>query len=201
MARKRAPRVAHERTRARFSGHRTMNPAMTDTRARSRRRGRGESGVALVEFALVLPILAALMLGTITGGFALNQKQQVTHATREGARYAASIAPNQAFVSGTWAENVRDLVVERSAGDLANSGVCVSLVQGSPAVVVLPAASHSTAAGNLPCISGETYPVTANDTGLRVQVTGSKAYAIEFLIGRSAGVMKTQATAKSEQKL
>jgi hypothetical protein len=55
------------------------------------RRSR-ERGQALVEFALILPILAMLLLGTITGGFALNQKQQMNHAVREGARYAATVA-------------------------------------------------------------------------------------------------------------
>src|SRR5688572_19339077 len=91
---------------------------------RRTRRANGDRGVALVEFALVFPILAMLLVGTITGGFALNQKQQVTHATREGARYAASISPTQSFSNGTWAENVRDLVIERSVGDLTAAQVC-----------------------------------------------------------------------------
>ena len=162
-------------------------------------RARNDRGVALVEFALVVPLLAMIMLGTITAGFALNQKQQVTHAVREGARYAATIAPTQTFASGTWAENVRDLVVERSVGDLAASTVCVSLVQGSPATVVAPAAAHSTASGNQPCIVGQTYPVTANDGGLRVQVTGTKPATIDYVLGRMNVTISTAATAKSEQ--
>lgn len=143
-----------------------------------------------------------LMLGMLTGGLVLNQRQQITHATREGARYAAAIAPAQTFVSGTWASNVRDLAVERSAGDLVASDLCVSLVQGSPATVVSPAATYSTAAGNGACIPGQTYPVTPNDPGLRVQVTAARPAAIELgVVGDIDVVVAAKATAKSEQGL
>lgn len=143
-----------------------------------------------------------LFLGTLTGGVALNKKQQMTHAAREGARYAAAIAPSQTFAAGTWAANVRDLAVERSAGDLVTSDVCVSLVQGSPATVVTPVTNYSTAAGNGPCLPGQTYPVTANDPGLRVQVTATRPATIELVVfGRIQLTLQTNATAKSEQPL
>src|SRR5215213_10116306 len=95
--------------------------------ARVRRRGRSR-GAALVEFALVFPLLVMFLLGTVTAGLAYNQKLDVTHATREGARYAAATAPGQVWASGTWASNMRDLVVSRSGGDLVGSQVCVALV-------------------------------------------------------------------------
>ena len=176
---------------------------MTYARAtsQSNKRGRGDRGTALVEFAIVLPVLAAVMLGTITGGFALNQKQQITHATREGARYAATIVPDQTFSSGTWAENVRDLVVERSAGDLTTADVCVSLVSGDPGTVVLPIASHSTMSDHSACIPSQSYPVNINDTGLRVQVTASRDAKVEFILGNITAHIRAKATAKSEQPL
>lgn len=163
---------------------------------------RGDRGAVLIEFALVLPLLVVLLLGTITGGLALNEKQQITHATREGARYAASISATQQFVTGTWAENVRTMVVERSNGSLDTSAVCVSVVQGSPAVVVAPAAAHSTAPAGQPCISGQTYPVTATDAGVRVQVTSTKQARID--LGPVPGVpltLQQDATARLEQPL
>ncbi len=180
-----------------------MDDLFGTTEATTRRVPRfGERGAAVVEFALVLPLLTVLLIGTMSAGLALNQKQQITHATREGARYAAAIAPAQAFTSGTWAQNVRDLAVERSAGDLTASDVCVSLVQGSPATVVTPAATYSTAAGNGPCIPGQTYPVTANDPGLRVQVAGVRPATIQLVLFGSIDVtLQATATAKAEQKL
>ncbi|MCA1674362.1 MAG: pilus assembly protein, partial [Actinobacteria bacterium] len=102
-------------------------------------RSGNERGAALVEFALILPLFMMLILGMFSGGIAYNQKLDVTHATREGARYGATVAETQTFAIGTWAEGVRELVVERSAGDVtADQVTCVALVEGprkNPTVV------------------------------------------------------------------
>ena len=72
------------------------------------RRKREESGAALVEFALLLPVFMALILGMFSGGIAYNQKLDLTHATREGARYGATVAVTNQFANGqNWASNVR----------------------------------------------------------------------------------------------
>ena len=49
----------------------------------------GENGVALVEFALVLPLLLVLLLGMIDVGKAVNYWNDETHLANEAARYAA----------------------------------------------------------------------------------------------------------------
>lgn len=90
-----------------------------------RRRARGDRGAALVEFALVAPLLFALLLGTITGGLALSRKNSMTNAVREGARLGATL--DQAAPGG-WAESVRDRVRELSDGDLQNGQICVELL-------------------------------------------------------------------------
>jgi Flp pilus assembly protein TadG len=51
-------------------------------------RRRGERGQALVEFALILPVLLLLVLGIIEFGRAWNLSQIITDAAREGARQA-----------------------------------------------------------------------------------------------------------------
>src|SRR5919106_127717 len=48
-----------------------------------------EEGQALVEYALVLPILALLLFAMIHFGKAFNYWNTATHITAEGARYAA----------------------------------------------------------------------------------------------------------------
>lgn len=48
-----------------------------------------DSGAAIVEFAIVLPLLLALVFGTIEYGFFMAQHLEVRHASREGARLAA----------------------------------------------------------------------------------------------------------------
>ena len=52
------------------------------------RHGRTRRGQALVEFALILPILMILLMGIIEFGRAWNVKQVLTDASREGARLA-----------------------------------------------------------------------------------------------------------------
>ena len=53
---------------------------------RQRRSPRDERGQALVEFALVLPILMIILLGTLQFGIAFFQWQQLSAAVSEGAR-------------------------------------------------------------------------------------------------------------------
>src|SRR5438045_1794603 len=102
---------------------RHMNVRPTSRRRRS--SARRARGAVVVEFALVLPILVALLVGITTSGIAYNKKLNLTYATREGARYGATVPPSQSWASGTWASNVRDLVVARSGGDLTAANVCV----------------------------------------------------------------------------
>ena len=52
-------------------------------------RRRGEKGASAVEFALVLPVLIALLLGIIEFGFAFNNQISLNQAVREGARVDA----------------------------------------------------------------------------------------------------------------
>jgi|688.fasta_scaffold44548_7 Flp pilus assembly protein TadG len=66
-----------------------------------RRRGavseehHGDGGLAAVEFALVLPVLVALLFGIVVTGLVFIGRMQVQAASREGAR-AGAIASGQA---------------------------------------------------------------------------------------------------------
>jgi len=48
---------------------------------------RREDGAALVEFALILPLLVLLIFGVIEFGLLFYNQQVITNASREGARY------------------------------------------------------------------------------------------------------------------
>lgn len=196
--------------------HKVQRPSSgSDVRNLARHRvRRNEQGVALVEFALVLPLLMILLLGTISGAQAYDKRLQLTHAVREGARYAATVPADQVFLGGgTWASNVQQLIVDRSTGDLTLGQVCVALVEGSGGTLSVvatpnPATSYSTGraaapgvsaiAAGQPCIPGETYPLTASDNGRRVQVTAHNPESIELLFDDIFVMLKGQATAKSE---
>ncbi|MDY0223271.1 MAG: pilus assembly protein [Desulfobacterium sp.] len=64
-----------------------------------------ETGAAMVEFALILPLLVLLLLGIIQFGFIFNAQITLTSAVREGARHA---------VVGNTDEDVKQRVIDYS---------------------------------------------------------------------------------------
>jgi len=159
-------------------------------------RNRDQSGAALVEFALLLPVFMALILGMFSGGVAYNQKLDVTHATREGARYGATVAVTNQFANGqSWASNVRDLIIDRASGDLSGTGtaVCVALVSGTGASTAAIDSTHTTAGGTTPC-----YSDNSADAGRRVQVSASRPSKVEALLFSSGITLNAKAESRYE---
>ena len=68
-------------------------------RAPGRVRQRDERGLALIEFALALPLLAILVLGAVDIGRAYSLATRLTNAAREGARFG-QYAPEQVATTG-----------------------------------------------------------------------------------------------------
>ena len=91
-------------------------------RFRSDRSGGNERGAALVEFALILPVLVSLLLGTVTSGIAYNRKLSMSSAVREGARYGATLTANS-----SWAGAVQTRTQSMATGDLSASQICTAL--------------------------------------------------------------------------
>lgn len=70
------------------SGADVRSTAASGTRVRPLRGRRGEDGAALVEFAIVLPVLVLLLFGIVEFGIALNDYQSIRHGVRDGSRQA-----------------------------------------------------------------------------------------------------------------
>ena len=86
-------------------------------------RARGhDRGAAAVEFALVLPILAAFLFAIVDFGLAFMNQIQVTSVAREGARYSV-VTPN-----ATGAQ-VQTRAILAAPG---MNGLTVTLVRGCP---------------------------------------------------------------------
>src|SRR6266571_2031177 len=106
----------------------------------SRRRAGGERGAAAVEFAILAPLFFMLVFGMFSGGLLYNERNELTHAAREGARYGSALPVDQFNTScGTgsgacWANSVRDQTINSAFGGLgptvAGRRICVSLVTG-----------------------------------------------------------------------
>ena len=81
---------------------------------------RGERGQALVEFALVLPLLLLVVLGIADFGRALGYKDDMTHLANAAARYAAvNNSPNgahtlAAYIKGTAPSGLQPLITQVS---------------------------------------------------------------------------------------
>lgn len=59
------------------------------------RKAHGEDGAALVEMALVTPLLLLLLFGIIEFGWLFGQFNEIRHSVRETARYAAVSNPDR----------------------------------------------------------------------------------------------------------
>ena len=57
------------------------------------RRNNDQSGAALIEFALVLPLLLAIAVGIIYYGYAFVLQAAVEHAAKNGAQAAVAVSP------------------------------------------------------------------------------------------------------------
>jgi len=133
-----------------------------------------EEGVALVEFALVLPILALLLFAMIDFGKAFNYWIDETHLANEGARWA---------------------VVDRNPGGgslqqyLVDQATTAELRNGGTASVANPAEV---------CIS---FPSGTSNVGDPVLVTVSATYNWLPIIGNRIGVTQTTISGSSHMRL
>jgi Flp pilus assembly protein TadG len=158
-----------------------------------RARVRDEEGVAMVEMAIMLPLFVMLVFGMLSGGILYNQQMQMTHSAREGARYGVTLSETQTFKNGqTWVSNVRDVVVERSAGELTADQVCVALVSGTaPNLTVVNGASTNGA----PCFDDS----AGAEEGRRVQVLTSRPGQLDAVFVKMPVDLTARATARHEQ--
>lgn len=149
-----------------------------------------ERGAAMVELALVLPMLMALLLGIFTGGSAYFQKISLVDAVREGARYGASLQQDPA--SGglvAWRQNVTDRVVRLSGGQLTADDVCVALVT--------PTGSDATCGVSDPP-GAQADPTTLAPASL-VKVSASRVTTIEAVFFTSTPTLSAAVAARYER--
>ncbi len=99
---------------------------------------RGESrGAALVELALALPLIVMLIVGMVSAGVAYNHQLSLTHAAREGGRYAATLPTTNFGNINDWLDDVAAKVEIDTTGTLAAGTpgyyICVAHIDPAPA--------------------------------------------------------------------
>lgn len=130
--------------------------------------------MALVEFALVLPLLLVLLFGMLDFGKAFNYWIDQTHLANEGARWAAV---NKNPGSGTLQEYVRS---QANTVELRDGGT--SSVPGPIEI----------------CIS---FPNGTSQVGDPVRVTASASYNWLPFLGDRVGITSTSISASATMRL
>lgn len=94
--------------------------------------GRGSRGAALIEFALILPLLLMLLVGIVSAGVAYNHQLGLTHAAREAGRYGATLPVTNFGSLNQWLDEVAARAVDEATGSLGagvdGHFVCVAYV-------------------------------------------------------------------------
>jgi Flp pilus assembly protein TadG len=127
-------------------------------RMTSAKRFRAESGEALVEMALVLPILIVLSMGMLDFGRAFHTKSLLDQAAREGARVAVVTAPDVGIVQG----RVSDVL---ATGGVTAKSTTVSAVGPDRMVTVTVTTTFTFVTPGVFTLIGASYGNTINMTG------------------------------------
>jgi len=125
----------------------------------------GESGVALIEFAFVLPILLVLAMGMLDFGRAFHTKSLLDQAAREGARVAVVTTPDL------------DIVEDRVNAVLASGGIAPTSV-----TVVGPDASNMvtvTVNATFTFITPGVFALVGGDYGNTIPMAGQTVMRFE----------------------
>ncbi len=147
-----------------------------------------ERGGALVEVALVVPVVFALLLGIFTGGNAYFTKISLTDATRSGARFGASLKVPASGLPA-WRQSVKDRVVQMSGGKITVDQVCADLV--------VPTGSD-VSCGVADPLGASSDPTTLAPASL-VKVSVATSTTLEFVISNSDVALSAKVAARYER--
>jgi Flp pilus assembly protein TadG len=153
-----------------------------------------ESGAVAVEFALVLPLLMALLVGIITAGLGYNNVLGIADGVREGARFGATT-----LSSGSWGSTVQAQTMALTTLNISgrpqvvkSTMVCAQLVKAPSTVVQSSSCGLATAA--------PANPANVIDGTCLVKVWAEIPVDINFvLLGHATPTVKRQSVALYER--
>jgi hypothetical protein len=128
----------------------------------------GYRAQAIVEFAIVLPILMALLVGILEVGRMIFIYSAVTNASREASRYASAIGQ----------DNSGNYVYKYCEGIREKANKSAFLISLSSITIAYDTGPGGTSIGTCDAVSGED-PDISVDTGDRVQAECLKQWANE----------------------
>lgn len=160
----------------------------------------------MVELAIALPILLALVFGTITAGIALFDKLSLNAAAREASRFGATYPEADAASPDAWFVDVAGVAQTSATGALtegvAGRSICVARgVEGGTARRYVVAGSDSVGAGTYGdawCPPGA--PALPAGTGIEtVQVVLERDGSVQVVFFSVTPHMVSDATTRYER--
>jgi Flp pilus assembly protein TadG len=161
---------------------------------------RADSGATAVEFALLFPVFMMLAIGTISFGFAFESWINVTQASREASRFAATYPMPSGGVS-PWLDDVTAVAKEAGGIDAATPLneylVCVRFVNQ-----VGPAPSPATTLRSSGTLSGATCPAsTSTMPDNRAEVTVVQEAGLQWILGSASVKVSGDNVSRYEPRL
>jgi len=115
-------------------------------------RRRSQRGAAAIEFALVLPILVIIVFGIIAFGIGFTQKQTLSSAVRDGARFGSvGIYVAAAGTPRTCGDVIAKTRQNASTIGMTGSDVSVTVTRGGTSVCAATGATVTGSPGASPC--------------------------------------------------
>lgn len=170
------------------------------------RTKRSDRGAALVEFAVLAPLLLMLLFGIVSAGIAFNESLTLTHAAREAGRSAATLPVSNFADLDAWLGAVSTRIVDDADGSLDNGvpgrTICVAYVHPDGTLptdvtkrqITTPAGPQATEL--LPCFADG----RPNDER-RVQITVARDSEISVILFSVDVTLDSQAVSRFEAGL
>ncbi len=163
-------------------------------------------GAALVELAIVLPLIVMLIVGMVSAGIAYNHQLALTHSVREGGRYAATL-PVTNFVLNpdpmkAWLNAVALEVLNDATGSLGPGVpgyfICVAYVHPAGSPPLDQTTSRTDDAG---IVTYDSSPCSVDgrpDKERRVQVAVARDTEFNVLLFSSTLTLDSEAVSRFE---
>lgn len=165
----------------------------------------GQRGAALVEMALLLPLLVMLLLGIVSAGVAYNHQLSLTHSAREAGRYAATLPTDSFADMNAWLDSVAARAVAEATGSLdpGTPGlyVCVAYVHPSGSTSLDSTASRIDDAGTVTYGTGPCFADGRPPEERRVQVQVRRNTDFNALVFQNTITLGSEAVNRFEAKV
>jgi Flp pilus assembly protein TadG len=164
-----------------------------------------EDGAAAVEFALVLPVLAMLLLGLITSGIAFGHAIGLANAVREGSRFGATATPSGAtpYTGAQWTAWANDVNSRTRAMQMDDpsheSTVCARLSKNSSSSPAVPTTLVSVCDNGAPAAGTPPTPPSIPGNSCFVTVWATRNFTVNALLVRINDVTERHSLARYER--